>query len=102
MKTPDLWNRFIAKTFNEHEMDFSYSDFEKAVNERIEFAQRWMSVEEELPIKDGKYLIKSDYDGIVVRVYNDYHKCWDDEDGDDNYSELIGGKVTHWRPIEFK
>ncbi len=35
----------------------------------------------------------------MVLVYNHYHKCWDDESGDDYYSELIGGNVTHWQPL---
>ena len=67
----------------------------------VEFAQRWIPVEEELPTEDGKYLVKGKY-GIFINYYNGFHECWDDEDGDDYSSDLIGGKVTHWRYIELK
>lgn len=87
---------FSEELHKEADMDF---------RKGIEFAQRWISVEEELPFnEDGddsiKCLVKSNYDGIVVRPYNQYHKCWDQEDGDDYYSDAIGGKITHWRKIE--
>jgi len=63
----------------------------------------WISVENRLPEKDGNssiYCIVYDtYDGVVVRPYNEYHKCWDLEDGDDYHCDAIGGKITHWMPI---
>ena len=49
MKTADLWNRFIANAFNEKKMNFSYNDFEKAINERIKTELAFISVEEKLP-----------------------------------------------------
>ena len=60
----------------------------------------WIKVEDRLPETDGNEsvtcIVYSNYDGVVVRPFNGYHKCWDLEDGDDHYSEPIGGKVTHW------
>jgi hypothetical protein len=54
-------------------------------------------------MKDGKSsiycLVNSEYDGIVVRPYNEYHKCWDTEDADDYYCDAVGGKITHWMPL---
>lgn len=71
-----------------------------------DFVQRWIPVKEELPSNDEersiRCLVKTKYGGIVVREYNTEHKCWDDEDGDDYYSDSVGGKVTHWRQIEYK
>lgn len=51
MKTSDLWNRFIANTFNEKRMNFSYADFEKAINERIKTEIVFNSIDENLPEK---------------------------------------------------
>lgn len=63
----------------------------------------WIKVEDRLPEKDGNSsiycIVYSNYDGVVVRPYNEYHKCWDLEDGDDHYCEAVGGKITHWMPI---
>lgn len=67
----------------------------------VEFAQKWISVEDELPKEDGAYLVDVGW-GFVVRRFNTYHNVWDDEDGDDYFTDAIGGKITHWRPIEFK
>lgn len=63
----------------------------------------WIKVEDGLPTKDGNSsiycLVYDIYNGIVVRPYNEYHKCWDDEDADDYYCDAVGGKITHWMPI---
>lgn len=66
-------------------------------------SERWINVKDGLPMKDGKSsiycLVNSEYDGIVVRPYNEYHKCWDTEDADDYYCDAVGGKITHWMPL---
>ena len=67
----------------------------------VEFAQQWISVEDELPNEDGRYLVDLGW-GKAVRVFNTHHECWDDEDGDDYFCDAKGGKVTYWRPIELK
>lgn len=63
----------------------------------------WIKVEDELPSKDGNSsiycLVADTCNGVVVRPYNEYHKCWDGEDGDDYYCDAIGGKITHWMPL---
>jgi len=67
---------------------------------------KWIKVEDELPHKDGNSsiycLVYDIYDGVVVRPYNEYHKCWDDEDGDDYYTDAVGGKITHWMTLPEK
>ncbi len=66
-------------------------------------SKRWINVKDRLPRKDGKSsiycLVNSEYDGIVMRPYNEYHKCWDTEDADDYYCDAVGGKITHWMPL---
>ena len=60
----------------------------------------WVSVTERLPDKDGACLCYDAYHRQVrVLTYNEYHGCWDDESGDDYYTDAIGGKVTYWMPI---
>lgn len=62
----------------------------------------WINVIDELPKVDGMYLVFDMYNGIVVRPFNQYHNCWDYEDGDDYYCDAIGGKITHWMPLPDK
>jgi hypothetical protein len=67
----------------------------------------WISVDEKLPFKDGDSQIMClVYDKwhkeILVRPYNEYHKCWDNEDKDDFYTKQVGGKITHWMELPSK
>lgn len=56
----------------------------------------WISVDNRLP--KGKLretttcLVYDIHFGVIVRVFNAMHKCWDDESGDDNFSEAKGWK----------
>ncbi len=100
MKTKqDLINDFLF----EQQGQFHAPDAE-LLSKFCDYAFGWVSVEERLPTNEGgedsiMCLVKTMHDGIVARQYNQYHNCWDDEDGDDYYSDTIGGKVTHWREI---
>ena len=71
----------------------------------VEFAQRWISVEDELPeVKNHGFsdlvLTKNSYDNIMLERYDSESKqfngirygCIKNNDG----------QVTHWRPIELK
>lgn len=63
----------------------------------------WVSVEDRLPYRDGEssiycLVMAKGYD-IIVRPYNEYHKCWDEEDGDDHFTKDVGGLITHWQPL---
>lgn len=68
-----------------------------------QYRDKWVSVADRLPEKDGDSsiycLVSTKHEGIVVRPYNEYHKCWDQEDGDDHFTESVGGNVTHWMPL---
>ena len=57
----------------------------------IEFAQRWISVEDELP-KIG--------DHILIKLKRDKLKIWGIFNEDDRI--LVSNYATHWRPIELK
>ena len=64
----------------------------------------WISVKDRLPYEDGDSqimcLVFDDYENdILVRPYNEYHKCWDTEDRDDYYTDAINGYITHWMEL---
>ena len=75
----------------------------------IEFAQTWISVEDELPEDDKTYLLKNkewidsvNPTGVGVGFYSSAQKCWFSA-----YWGVRDGYVedyypTHWRPIEIK
>ena len=68
----------------------------------IEFAQRWMSVEEELPKIGEKVITKMTKDkrtayGIATRIREEWeiNAHWIDH----TFSNM---NITHWRPINIK
>ncbi len=78
---------------------FTSEDIENAILKGVEFAQRWIPVEEELPKVERSgfsdlVLTKDCYDNVKLERYDFELKC---------FNELrYGFKVTHWRPIELK
>jgi hypothetical protein len=65
----------------------------------VKFAQRWISVEEELPEYAGYVLIKNEYGDVSTAFYakvNEKAKFAIDFEG------ISSKNVTHWRPIELK
>ena len=95
------------KTINEAASDYAeetkdttngmfYADSQDAFKAWVEFAQRWISVEEELPnryyipviVKDsGGNWDKAVYSGLSWKFANENTDV---------------GKITHWKPIESK
>ena len=68
----------------------------------VEFAQRWISVEEELPPIGEKVITKMTKDkrtayGIATRIREEWeiNVHWVDH----TFSNMT---ITHWRPIEIK
>ena len=62
----------------------------KDFKEGVEFAQRWIPVEEELP----KKLVQ-----VIVKLENGWHTCtWITENGDFAFNV----KPTHWRYIDIE
>lgn len=78
----------------------------------VEFAQRWIDVEDELPKanKEEEGILYSDYVLIKIKEYEHpfigyYVKANDDEFFDFTPEILLDIKqdeITHWRPIEYK
>ena len=113
LQTKDIWNHprisdrtdkesyEVADLMAEFAQKFATLHAQKIADKMV--SERWINVKDGLPMKDGKSsiycLVNSEYDGIVVRPYNEYHKCWDTEDADDYYCDAVGGKITHWMPL---
>jgi hypothetical protein len=73
----------------------------------VEFAQRWISVKEELPPPVSEYihtsryvLIRTDIVFIRTATYDHRKHGWVTERGKGLDKDL--GKITHWRHIELK
>jgi hypothetical protein len=67
-----------------------------------EFAQRWIGVEEELPLPHSEYihtslyvLVKTDIEFVRMATYNHHKHGWMTERGKGLDVDL--GKVTHWQ-----
>ena len=96
----------INKYFNGNIIPLSegIAILKKMVGEETPKTDGWISVKDQLPSKDGNSSISclcwdSYHHQIRVLCYNKHHGCWDDESGDDYYTDAIGGKVTHWMPL---
>lgn len=71
-----------------------YHSEESGFNAGVEFAQRWIPVEEELP--------EENYHGYVNLKIGDYVSC-KKVDSQIEFLNLIDAYgFTHWRPIEYK
>ena len=84
LRTPTNDERFI------HD---GYYALEHAVRYGIEEAQKWISVDSELPKDDGWYLCKLDKQTVPGTLHFQNPNEW---------SNTGIFKVTHWRPIELK
>ena len=70
--------------------DTSIKDFRDDFKAGVEFAQRWIPVDEELPEK---------FKQVIVKLENGWHTCtWITEDGTFTFNV----KPTHWRYIDLK
>ena len=75
----DKYSAPFITAFERHE------DIEDAFTAGVEFAQRWYSVDEELPETNDSVLMKTKEDGVVFGKYKNIAIIW---------------SVTHWRKIE--
>ena len=70
--------------------DTSIKDFRDDFKAGVEFAQRWIPVEEDLPEK---------FKQVIVKLENGWHTCtWITGDG----TFAFNVKPTHWRHIDLK
>lgn len=88
----DAAKEYALTRNNANEIQFLH-DFE-AFKQGIEFAQKWISIEEELPdtnefMESNIVLVKNEYRIATGRYYSNGN-IWFPGDM----------KVTHWRPIE--
>lgn len=78
---------------------FTSEDIENAVKHGVELAQKWISVEDELPIVKSNgfsdlVITKNKYNNYKLERYDFESKC---------FNELrYGDEVTHWRQIDLK
>jgi hypothetical protein len=68
-----------------------------AVKEAISLAQRWISVDEELPPVGEKVLVK-----LSTGNWSTSERCISTENGREHWkgSGTFADSITHWRPIE--
>lgn len=57
----------------------------------------WIRTEDRLPEDNELVLTSSSIYGTKLLVWNEFHKVWDDEDGDDTYCDR--DKIDAWMPI---
>lgn len=70
--------------------------FDSGFKAGVEFVQRWIPVEEELP-KDGTIILvrsNSPYKPSTAFYTKNVFRC--------DFIGISHGQVTHWRPIEYK
>ena len=92
---------------NSTSITFPEEAVKKAFKKGVEFAQRWISVDDELPpCSDEDILIKGiDFEGRKDMPDIGYmHSSANNIPYKENFISLSGEimEVTHWRPIELK
>ena len=83
--------------------DTNEADFIGGFKIGVEFAQRWIPIEEELPQHRIAVFVKMiDRNIPILATLNTNDMCWYFYDYSDNewYGFASVKKITHWRPIE--
>jgi len=108
MKTIEVGaNEHSRNVFNlTNSSDFVHQSAE-SFKSGAEFAQRWISIEEELPPCSDEDLLLKGIDDRNIEGIVDIGYMHDSTDGKPKISNFLslGGvliKITHWRPIEYK
>lgn len=58
----------------------------------------WKNLNEEKPMGNERVLVCDErFREVRILVYNDFHECWDTEDGDDYYCDLSA--ITWWMSL---
>lgn len=71
----------------------SKQDFEKGFKAGVEFAQRWILVEEEFPPIGIEVIVKERFNEHEIYIFNSAR---------DRLIKCQDNCITHWRPIELK
>ena len=98
----NLAKKYFAKSNNPKKDIDRKTDYETGFYDGVEFAQRWISVKERLPEKQGHYLVIAPQSfpkncKVVVAEF--------DEDAEMFYSESSDCPIydaSDWRPIELE
>ena len=89
------------KTIKEAEREYTNSRTSYIFQAGVDFAQRWISVEDELPeIKENPYQVLIKYGDEIVQDFWVRMKGYCTNG--DNLDFFKRHNVTHWRPIELK
>ena len=88
--------------FRAAQLGFENPGSEAGFKAGVEFAQRWISVEDELPEEQGYYLVVAPHSfpkncNVVVAEFYEDNKTFYSESSDSPIED-----ATHWRPIELK
>ena len=88
--------------FRAAQLGFENPGSEAGFKAGVEFAQRWISVEDELPKEQGYYLVVAPHSfpkncNVVVAEFYEDNKTFYSESSDSPIED-----ATHWRPIELK
>jgi hypothetical protein len=89
--------KMYPKISGEHDVNIDGAIIANSINSftaGVEYAQRWISVEDELPEERVAILIKRNNKMLVVGYYIEEHDAF--------YCPHILYNVTHWRYIELK
>ena len=92
MKTIKQASEEFAKRFKHKEKALVYANYFEM---GMEFAQQWISVDDELPEQIEKVLVKGNF-GLSIG-YLESGNVWVGE-----FNPFGGNIITHWRPIEYK
>lgn len=88
-----VWGYSSSEGYDNPNFNQSVESFKEGVN----FAQEWISVEDELP-EESKFEMSEDVLTLAGSKYS--VKCYDHNLG--KWSGSANVTVTHWRPIERK
>ena len=80
--------------------DSRYKSSIASFNAGVEFAQRWIPVEDELPIKSGNYLCILNGSIFSIAFFTE-HKEWIIYKTGQIPEHITSRFLSHWRPIDY-
>ena len=96
MKTIEKFkNEYLNSNLHIEDGEYTDTTISNAIYDTLEFAQRWVPVEEELPPPEESVLVKDCFGKHRVSVLMYDMKTW-------KTISLSDGRVTHWRLIDLK
>lgn len=90
-----LWINCNHKGSNCKLSESYVNEINDVFKEGVEFAQRWINIEDELPEPGEVILVKFKNDNISTAIFISGKFSVD-------FQDMEGAKITHWRSIEIK